>query len=273
MDQTADIPLILEPADLNSLIGQQNILLLDLCQADNYVRQHIPSAVFLEYAWVVHSEKPRMGLLPDAQRLSALLSAYGISEDTHVIAYDDEGGGRACRLLWTLDCVGHHRYSLLNGGFYAWAHEGHATEQSIHFPTPVAREVQIHPGPVADQTFIRAHLDDAGTLILDARSAQEYMGTKVFAARGGHIPGAVHFEWTSAMDQHRNLRIKPAEELTQLLQQAGITPDKTVVCHCQSHHRSAHTYIVLKSLGYDKIKGYPGSWSDWGNSPDTPIEQ
>ena len=88
MNHAVDIPLILEAADLKSLIGQPNILLLDLCQADNYVRQHIPSAVFMEYAWVVHGEKPRMGLLPDAQRLSALLSAYGISEDTHVIAYD-----------------------------------------------------------------------------------------------------------------------------------------------------------------------------------------
>lgn len=273
MNQTAQHPLILEAADLKSLIGQPNILLLDLCQTEHYVRQHIPGAIFMEYAWVVHGEKPRMGLLPDAQRLSALLSAYGISDNTHVIAYDDEGGGRACRLLWTLDCVGHTRYSLLNGGFYAWAHEGHATEQTIHFPTPTQRTVQISDGPIADQAYIRAHLDDPSTVILDARSAQEYMGTKVFAARGGHIPGAVHFEWTNAMDQHRSLRIKPAEELTPLLQREGITPDKTIVCHCQSHHRSAHTYIVLKSLGYDKVKGYPGSWSDWGNTPDTPIEQ
>jgi thiosulfate/3-mercaptopyruvate sulfurtransferase len=94
----------------------------------------------------------------------------------------------------------------------------------------------------------------------------------VFAKRGGHIPGAVNIEWTDAMDKQHDLRLKPENELRQLLESKGITPDKMIVMHCQTHHRSAHTYILLKSLGYEKIKGYPGSWSDWGNEPNTPIE-
>jgi thiosulfate/3-mercaptopyruvate sulfurtransferase len=267
-----DIPLILEPDALKPLLGQSNVLLVDLSQGESYIKQHLPGAVFLEYTWIVDSDKPRMGLLPDAARLSRLLSAYGISEDTHVIAYDDEGGGRACRFLYTLDCVGHTRFSLLNGGLYAWLHEGRATEQAIHFPKATQREVTLNSGPIADKQFILDHLYDQKVVVLDTRSPQEYMGTKVFAARGGHIPGAVHYEWTRAMDEHRNLRLKPAEEIKQTLAAEGVTPDKTIVCHCQSHHRSAHTYIVLKSLGYVKVKGYPGSWSEWGNDPTTPVE-
>ena len=271
MNQT-DIPLILEPDALKPLIGQPNVLLLDLSQGESYIKHHLPGAVFLEYTWIVDSDKPRMGLLPDVQRLSRLLSAYGISEDTHVIAYDDEGGGRACRFLYTLDCVGHSRYSLLNGGLYAWLHEGRATDQTIHFPKAIQREVTLNSGPIADKQYILDHLHDTTVAIVDTRSPQEFMGTKAFAARGGHIPGAVHYEWTRAMDEHRQLRLKPADQLKQTLASEGVTPDKTIVCHCQSHHRSAHTYIVLKSLGYEKVKGYPGSWSEWGNDPTTPVE-
>jgi thiosulfate/3-mercaptopyruvate sulfurtransferase len=266
------IPLILEPEALKPLIGQANVLLVDLSQGESYIKQHLPGAVYLDYSWIVDSDKPRMGLLPDAQRLSHLLSAYGIGEDTHVIAYDDEGGGRASRFLYTLDCIGHAHFSLLNGGLYAWLHEGRATEQVIHFPKAIQREVTLQPGPIADKQFLLDHLYDQKVVILDTRSPQEYMGTKVFAARGGHIPGAVHYEWTNAMDEQRKLRLKPADELKENLVSQGVTPDKTIVCHCQSHHRSAHTYIVLKSLGYEKVKGYPGSWSDWGNDPTTPIE-
>lgn len=268
----ASISLILEPEALMPLLGQPRIALLDLSQAESYVKQHLPGAVFLDYTWIVDSDKPRMGLLPDAQRLSRLLSAYGISEDTHVIAYDDEGGGRACRFLYTLDCVGHTRFSLLDGGLYAWLHERRPTEQTIYFPQATVREVTLRPEPVADKRYLLGHLGDEKVVILDTRSAHEFMGTKVFAARGGHIPGAVHYEWTRAMNEHRNLRLKPADQLKQELAAEGVTPEKTIVCHCQSHHRSAHTYIMLKSLGFQNVKGYPGSWSEWGNDPSLPIE-
>jgi len=269
---TDKIPLILDPDAVMPLLARPDILLLDVSQSTSYVTQHIPGAIFLEYNWIVATDKPRVGLLPDATRLSLLLSAYGISEDTHVIAYDDEGGGRAGRLLYTLDCVGHRRVSLLDGGLHAWLHEGRETEQSIRFPQGVERKVTLQQDPIADKSYILDHLGDDSLAIVDTRSAPEYMGTKVFAARGGHIPGAIHFEWTRAMDEKRHLRLKPAERLKQELAAEGVTPDKQIVVHCQSHHRSAHTYVVLKSLGYTRLKGYPGSWSDWGNDPATPVE-
>lgn len=267
-----NLPIIIEPEAVKSLFNQENILILDLCQPEVYIESHLPTALFLEYAWIVKADKPRVGLLPDIAQLSRLLSAYGITQDTHVIAYDDEGGGRASRFLWTLDCVGHYKYSLIDGGLHAWANEGHELSQEINFPPLAEREVQLHEDPIADKQYILDHLKDDSVVILDARSPHEYTGTKVFAAKGGHIPGAINIEWTQAMDQQHNLRLKPEAEIRQMLESQGITPDKTIVCHCQSHHRSAHTYIMLKSLGYKNIKGYPGSWSDWGNDTNTPIE-
>jgi thiosulfate/3-mercaptopyruvate sulfurtransferase len=112
----------------------------------------------------------------------------------------------------------------------------------------------------------------SGVAIIDARSPAEYSGRDKRAERAGHIPGAVNLNWTTAMDQPRKLRLKQEEVLRQMLSDLGVTPDKEVIVYCQTHHRSSHTYIMLKALGYPNVKAYPGSWAEWGNSPETPIE-
>jgi len=108
--------------------------------------------------------------------------------------------------------------------------------------------------------------------LLDARSLDEYSGEKKFAARGGHIPGAIHYDWMEIMDSSRNGRLKNSKELAATLAHHGFSADKHITCYCHTHHRSALSFIMLKSLGYTDISGYPGSWSDWGNADDTPIE-
>lgn len=273
MTASSTLQLILEPDDLDAAFAQPNVLLVDVGSPETYVKNHIPNAVFLEYAWIVHAEPPRMGLLPSPRQISNVLGATGITPTTHVIAYDDEGGGRACRLLWTLDVIGHQHYSLLNGGLHAWSNEGHPVTDEIHVPSPTDYpEPTITGDGIADKDYVQQHLHDDTVVILDTRSPQEYQGTRALAQRGGHIPGAVNMDWTEAMDRRHNLRLKPAAQLEPMLSSLGLTHDKEIIAHCQTHHRSAHTYIMLKSLGYDKVRGYPGSWSEWGNATDTPIE-
>ncbi len=263
---------LLEPRALDLLLRRNKTLVVDLSSAATYVQYHIPGAVYLNYEWIVHAEPPRMGLLPASTQLVNVFSSLGITAETHVIAYDDEGGGRACRFLWTLDCAGHKHFSLLNGGLQCWTNEGYAVSSNIQWPIPAGFTYRHNAKPLADRQYILEHLNHEDVVILDTRSPQEYSGAKVFAQRAGHIPGAVNFEWTEAMDTSRHLRLKPDAELRDMLAAKGIHPDKEVITHCQSHHRSAHTYIMLKHLGFEKVRGYPGSWSDWGNDPTTPVE-
>jgi len=275
---TTQLPTIISATQLQQELksATHNILLIDISNPASYIQHHIRYAVFLDYTWIVRVEPPRMGLLPTEKQLNNVFNALGLTPDTHVIAYDDEGGGRASRLLWTLDTIGHTQYSLLDGGIQNWMANNFELSHTVVYPTPCTTANQYHctmnDTPIANQSFILEHLNDSDVVILDSRSAAEYSGVKAFAERAGHIPAAVNWEWTEAMDKSNNLCLKSESELTTLLDSRGITKDKLIITHCQTHHRSAHTYIVLKSLGYDKIKGYPGSWSDWGNSADTPIE-
>ena len=264
---------LIEPDELETLLGNENIVIIDLCKAKQYAQAHIPDAHFVDYINIVKIDKPVMGLLPDNEAFSALLSSLGVTKKSLIIAYDDEGGGCAARFVWTLHVFGHETAVILNGGLHSWANEGH-TLSNITPDKPEASDYQLKKTHrhTATRAFIQTHLDDDDVVFLDARSLTEYNGTKRFAVKAGHIPGAIHYEWTESMNQNNNLRRLPAGDIQQRLDALGISKDKEVVCYCQSHHRSAYSWLVLKSLGYENVLGYPGSWSEWGNHPDMPVE-
>ncbi len=268
---TPELALIVEPAELEPRLGEPGLLVVDMCKSSTYLQYHVPGAVHLDYGDIVVSRNPVNGLLPSTALLEQLLSRIGIGPETRVVAYDDEGGGHAARLIWTLDVLGHRTASLLNGGLFSWANEGHPLETDQVAPQPAQFRARFDPEPLADAEFILQRLNDPELALVDARSPAEYSGERRYSARGGHIPGAVNWDWVNLMDQRRNLRLRPAAELRQALAGFGVRPEQTLVAYCQTHHRSSLMYVALRSLGYPRVKGYPGSWSDWGNRSDTPI--
>ncbi|GAB6041039.1 sulfurtransferase [Endothiovibrio diazotrophicus] len=269
----SDLPLIIEPDALERRLGEEGLLIVDLCRADLYARFHIPGAIHLDYGALVSGIQPATGELPAEERLAEVLGGIGLTPESRVVAYDDEGGGKAGRLLWTLDVIGHSRASLLNGGIASWSTEQHPMDG--HAVGREVRELEVVYGEerVADMGYVLERLHDPDVVLLDARSPEEYRGRVRYALRGGHIPGAVNIDWMEAMDTNRNLRLKPEETLRALFEGAGVTPDKEVIVYCQTHHRSSHTYMALKSLGYPRLRGYAGAWADWGNNMDAPIER
>jgi len=266
------LPLLIESEQLEPLLGHSNLLILDLSQSQHYRRYHVPGAIHLPYMELMGQEQPAPGKLPSVERLTALFSRLGLQDDMHVVAYDDEGGGWAGRLLWTLDVIGHKRYSYLNGGIHAWVKHKMPLQSEKQLPEPTEYVVELDNTASVDKTYLINNLERDNLVVWDARSPEEYTGVKIFAARGGHMPGAVNYEWTRAMDSMDGLRIRDLETIRAELADLGLTADKEIVTHCQSHHRSGFTYLLGKILGFENIKAYPGSWSEWGNDAETPIE-
>lgn len=264
---------LVDAANLTSFLeSNPDSALINICgDAGRHCR--IPGARFLSFEGLVHRKPPVLGFLPDATSLSHVFSKLGLTRTTPIVAYDDEGGGRACRLLWTLDTCGHSgSLKLLNGGAQAWQNEGFEFAKTSISPTASHYVVESTDLAHADQSWIRAHLSSSNTQFLDCRSPGEFTGSVVRANRGGHIPGAVNVEWTQALSEGPGKPLKPIEQLKSLYSSAGLNLDNEIVAYCHSHQRSAHSYIVLKLIGVKNVKGYSGSWSDWGNTPDTPIE-
>jgi len=268
-----EIPILIEPAELEPLLGHDELVIVDVGRPETYAQAHIPGAVPMEYSALVRGDRPAPGHLPDPGAFSHTLSEAGITPGHSVVAYDDEGGGRACRLIWNLHAAGHIRAGVLNGGIHAWCAENRPVSAEPASPTPRDYgSIEYTVGPVATRDEILARLNDSALLMLDARTPEEYAGTQVRAAKGGHIPRAVNLNWLDCIDRANDTRLYPDEVLRKMLAERGISEDRDIVAYCHTHHRSAHSYVMLKHLGYESVRGYPGSWSEWGNDPETPVE-
>lgn len=268
------LPLVVETKELSEHLEQSGLQIVFVGEADVFASAHIPGASRIDYADLNAVRPPAGGLLPSMEHLAGVLAEAGITPDTHVVAYDGSGNGRAARLIWTLECLGHEAASLLNGGLAAWMEDALPIESGLEQPgastSPYPAELR-KPEAIANRDEILAHLDDSETVIVDARSPEEYRGEVVRAAQGGHIPGAVNLEWTQNFDPSNAMRLRPKAELRAMYEALGVTPEKEVIAHCQTHHRSALTCLVLRYLGYPRVRGYDGSWSDWGNQLDYPV--
>jgi thiosulfate/3-mercaptopyruvate sulfurtransferase len=245
---------------------------------------HVPNAVKID--WVEDLNDPLMRDYLDPEHFASLMAEKGISPETTVVFYGDRNNWWATYALWVFRLFGHDNVKVMDGGRVKWEAEGREMTQEV--PSFPAAE---YPTPQRDDSRIRAFRDDVmahlekvraseGGLI-DVRSPGEYRGELLHmpdypqegALRGGHIPGAANVPWARAANEDGTF--KSAQELREIYEgEAGLSPDEDTIAYCRIGERSSHTWFVLSYLlGYDNVKNYDGSWTEWGNVVRAPIER
>jgi len=263
------LPLVVSTAQVNEA-ADAALKIIDLRSGEDYSQGHLPGAIHLDADVLNRAEKPVGGLLPAFDTVNSALGALGLEAGDHVVAYDKGAGTAAARLIWVLHAYGFQATSWLNGGFSAWTKAGLPISTDVVHPEPTDPPLQFTPGNVLGVDQLMDALFDENIGMLDVRSEAEFNGTDVRSARGGHVPNAKHSEWTNVFNAAGEL--KSDEELIAMFSELGIQKDQHVVVYCQTHQRSAVTYVVLKHLQYQQVSAIDGAWSAWGNRTDTPID-
>ena len=241
---------------------------------------HIPNAVKID--WVEDLNDPLVRDYLDPEKFARLMGEKGIGPDTKVVFYGDKNNWWATYALWVFRLFGHDNVAVMDGGRVKWEAEGREMTQEVpqvpqtEYSTPTRDDSQIR----AFKADVEQHLQANGSMI-DVRSPGEYSGELLHmpdypqegALRGGHIPGAANVPWARAAREDGTF--KSADELKEIYEgEAGLSGDREVVAYCRIGERSSHTWFVLKYLlGYDNVRNYDGSWTEWGNSVGAPIER
>ncbi|HZR92012.1 MAG TPA: sulfurtransferase [Gaiellaceae bacterium] len=246
---------------------------------DLYDEGHIPGAVKLHWQEDLQDALERD--LVDRSTFEALMASRGIGNDTTVVLYGDKNNWFAAYAYWYLKIYGHEDVRILDGGRQKWIDEGRELTTEVPQPEPAS-----YTAPERDESIrvfrdeVLAGLGSEDVVLVDVRSPQEYAGELIAppgyeqegASRAGHIPGARSIPWATAVRDDGTFR--PAAELRELYGGKGVTPGREVRVYCRIGERSAHTWFVLRELlGYPVVKNYDGSWTEWGNLVDVPIER
>jgi thiosulfate/3-mercaptopyruvate sulfurtransferase len=246
---------------------------------DLYEEAHIPGAVKLH--WRDDLQDPVERDLVDKPTFERLMSERGISNETTLVLYGDRNNWFAAYAYWYLKIYGHQDVRILDGGRQKWVDEGR--ELTTETPQPKQAEYQASERDESIRTYRDAVKEGIGQqtkALVDVRSPQEYAGELIAppgyeqegAQRAGHIPTAASIPWATAVRDDGTF--KTVDELRELYEDKGVTPEKDVTAYCRIGERSAHTWFVLRELlGYETVKNYDGSWTEWGNLVDVPIEK
>lgn len=243
-----------------------------------YDQGHVPGA--LGWNWTTELCDTLVRDIVPKAKLEQLLGRSGITPQTTIVLYGDNNNWFAAWAFWQLKIYGHQDVRIMNGGRKKWLAEGRELETAAP-----AMKVTTYTAKEPDMS-LRAFLPEvqqkmkrADTVMVDVRSPQEFTG-EILAPpglpetcqRGGHIPGAKNIPWAKACNDDGTF--KSTQELQTLYSAQGVTPDKDVIAYCRIGERSSHTWFVLKYLlGFQNVKNYDGSWTEWGNLVGAPVEK
>jgi len=261
------------PEWLQSHLGDPDLRVVDLrASIKEYWTAHIPGAVYLSPEALRLPQGGVPGMLAPPPILAGILGRLNVTPETRVVAVSEVNDFHASYLLWALDYLGHRRWALLSGGMKRWAEEKRPLTQDY----PVIRSTRyripgLRPEVRATLAQVRDGLEDGSILLLDVRPRALYTGEEGTWKRLGHIKGAVHLFWGDNLTETGAW--KSDEDLRAVYEAVGATPDKRIVVYCGQGQMASQTYVVLRYLlGYSRVQLYDGSFSEWSNHDDLPVE-
>lgn len=238
----------------------------------DYDSAHIPGAVFVDWVHeITDPADPRHAQIAQPERYATVMRRIGVSADTFVVAYDDANGMFAARLWWSLKYYGHDKVAVLDGGWQKWLAEGRPTTAVVPTITPSDFTARPNPALFRSADAVEAALG-SDTVLMDVRTPDEYAGKAARAARKGHIPGAVNLPRADLVAEDGTLL--PPEQLRERLGAVGIDANTPgVIVYCNGGVSASYGLLALRAAGMTNVAVYDGSWKDWGNNPDRPIER
>lgn len=269
----ANPQLVLSPQELAPMLegdGRDRPLLLDLRPPEAYAAGHIPSAIHVDLWGVSLVDTDPAPLRAFMWMIEHVLAVHGVTASTPVVVYDEHSGVRAARGFWFLEYFGHPSVRLLDGGFNAWVASGLPITRDAAPPPKSEWTGSRDERTLATWKDVKNAIGNPDAVIVDTRTDAEHEGSLIRARRGGAVPGAVHIEWTRNLGESGEF--KSAADLKKMYTDAGVTPDREVITYCQGGYRAANSYLALRLLGYPRVRMYIGSWKEWGDREDLPIE-
>jgi thiosulfate/3-mercaptopyruvate sulfurtransferase len=240
---------------LTQYLNASDLRIVDARPAAAFAEGHNPGAVQIDLAALATTVDGVQGILIGPEAFSAIMGQLGIDDEKAVVLYDSNWGMPAARVLWALAYYGHSNAAVLNGGWDRWQEEGREISQTIALPTPTHFVATPTPHLIAELAWMQSHLEDPNVVIIDTRTPSEYAA--------GHLPNAINWDWMNGVPGEGWDTLRPIGELAAELATLGVTPDKEIITYCRSGARASHTHLLLRSLGYPRVRNYDGSWLEW----------